>query len=268
MKKEFSEENKAGGAIARSNNSDLEIDLFELFYYFRTKLALIIAAFVVGATVAGLYTYFFIDPLYTATAKIYVVSSSSDTMVDLTDLNLGTGLSTDYEQVIRIRPIVNKVIDDLGLEYTYDELSEMIEISTIKNTRILTIDVTSTDPYEAEQIANAIAEQAETQVPKLMDTPRPHIIEPAIVPMFKSSPSFSKNIMLGALGATAVVLVILTGIFILQDSVNSADDIERMFGSLPLAVIPECNIGELNGKSNKRHKKIRVFEKRKEAVNE
>ena len=112
------------------------------------------------------------------------------------------------------------------------------------------------------QIANDIAKQAEIQIPKLMDTPKPHIIEPAIVPMFKSSPSFTKNIMMGAFVATALVIAILTVIFVLQDTVNSADDIEKMFGSLPLAVIPEGDLGILaEGNTNYSGKKIRTLTK-------
>ncbi len=269
MEKKQIEQKQLKGLRVDNEQDGIEIDLFELLNYFRSKLIFIIAAFILGSILAGAYTYFLVEPLYTATSKIYVVSASTDTMVNLTDLNLGTGLSADYEQVITIRPIFNQVIEDLDLEYTYDQLVEMVKIAVIKNTRIMTISVTSNDPIEAEQIANDIAKQAEIQIPKLMDTPKPHIIEPAIVPVFKSSPSFSKNIMIGALGATALVLGIFTVIFVLQDTVKSADDIERMFGILPLAVIPEGNIGTLAERneptSGKKVKNIKDNKKGKEA---
>ncbi|WP_051656772.1 YveK family protein [Butyrivibrio sp. AE3004] len=268
MEKKHIDKKNFEGLTVEKQQDGIEIDVFELLGYFKSKLVIIIAAFVLGSVLAGAYTYFLVEPLYTATTKIYVVSASSDTMVNLTDLNLGTGLSSDYEQVITIRPIFNQVIKDLDLEYTYEQLLGMVSIAVIKNTRIMTISVTSTDPNEAEQIANDIAKQAEIQIPKLMDTPKPHIIEPAIVPMYKSSPSFSKNIMMGALGATVLVLGIFTVIFVLQDTVKSADDIERMFGSLPLAVIPEGDLGilaeGLETASKKKVKPIRNNNSRKE----
>ncbi|WP_408071418.1 YveK family protein [Butyrivibrio sp. JL13D10] len=268
MEKKHLEQKQLIGLQIENSQDELQIDLFELLNYFRSKLIIIIAAFILGSVIAGSYTYFLVEPLYKATSKIYVVSASTDTMVNLTDLNLGTGLSADYEQVISIRPIFNQVIKDLDLDYSYEQLRGMVSISVIKNTRIMTISVTSTDPDEAEQIANDIAKQAEIQIPKLMDTPKPHIIEPAIVPLYKSSPSFSKNIMIGALAATAVVLAIFTVIFVLQDTVNSADDIERMFGILPLAVIPEGDIGNLaEGKesSGNKIKSIKKGKRNKEA---
>ena len=268
MEKKRIERKTLEGLSIEKKQDEIELDLFELLNYFKSKLALIIAVFILSSVIASAFTYFLVEPLYTATSKIYVVSASTDTMVNLTDLNLGTGLSSDYEQVLTIRPIFNQVIKNLGLEYTYEELLEMVNITVIKNTRIMTISATSTDPNEAEQIANDIAKVAEIQIPKLMDTPKPHIIEPAIVPAYKSSPSYLKNIMIGSLGSTALVLGILTVIFVFQDTVNSGDDIERMFGSLPLAVIPEGDLGTLaegiNASSGKKNRTMKNGKSRKE----
>ena len=232
--------------VIEEQKQDVEIDLVDLFFYFQSKLAIIIAAFVVGAVAAGLITFFFITPKFTASAKLYMVSASSDTLVNLTDLNLGTSLSADYEEVVKIRPIFEDVIKKLDLPYTYEELLRMTTISVVKNTRILTIKVTSTDPDEAYEIANAMAKAAESQVPRLMDTSKPHIIEPAIVPIKKSSPSYSKNIIVGALIGLFIVLGILTAAFVMDDTFNSAEDVEKMFGIMPLTTIPESDIGSLN----------------------
>lgn len=79
-------------------------------------------------------------------------------------------------------------------------LTGMISISTVEDTRILKIAAVSTKPKEAKIIANALAEKAVTEIPKLMGTTAPNIAERAITPKFKSSPSLKKNTMLGALG--------------------------------------------------------------------
>ncbi|MBR4758991.1 MAG: capsular polysaccharide biosynthesis protein, partial [Lachnospiraceae bacterium] len=68
----------------------VEIDLIELMYYFLSKIWYIIIGFVVGGVIAGLVTYFMITPLYTGTAKLYMVSSSKGSVVDISDLNIGT----------------------------------------------------------------------------------------------------------------------------------------------------------------------------------
>ena len=140
---------------------EVEIDLLDLFYYYRSKIILIIAAFVVGAVIAGCVTHFLIVPKYTATSTMYMVSSSSGSVVDLSDLNIGESLSQDYVELIKTRPILEETIDDLNLDYNYEELLGMLDLSVVANTRIIKIGVTSEDPVEAKNIANDIANKAE-----------------------------------------------------------------------------------------------------------
>ena len=81
------------------NEDEIEIDLMGLLYYYKSKLIIIILVFLIGSVAAGFGTYYFITPKYTATSKLYMVSASNDSIVDLTDLNLGTSLSSDYEEL-------------------------------------------------------------------------------------------------------------------------------------------------------------------------
>lgn len=244
----------------KENQDELEIDLVELLFYLRTKLVIILVGFFAGALIAGLITHYLITPKYTATTKMYMVSASSDSIVDLTDLNIGTSLSSDYVEMIRIRPIFEEVIEEEGLSYTYEEMLEMVNVSNITDTRILTITVESADPEEAKVIANALAEKAVAKLPKLMDTSKPNIAEYAILPEEKSSPSYSTNIMVGALGVTVVIVGILVFLFITDDTMKSAEDVEKFFGIMPLTVVPEGDIGSEAEKAEraKRRKKRRL----------
>lgn len=220
-----------------------EIDLYELFTFFLSKWKWILIGIVAGAILSGCYTFFMITPKYTATSKLYMVSSSNDSVVDLTDLNIGTSLSSDYAELLKVRPVLEEIIEDHNLPYQYEELSSMINISPISDTRILMIKVSSTSPKEAKTIANALAKKAVKEIPKLMDTSKPNIAEEAIVPKSKSSPNLMQNTLIGAFLGMLVVLAIYTILFIADDTLNSSEDIEKAFGILPIAVIPE---GKLN----------------------
>ncbi|MBE6046562.1 MAG: capsular polysaccharide biosynthesis protein, partial [Clostridiales bacterium] len=76
-----------------TENQEIEIDLLDLFAFYRSRIVWIIAAFLIGALLAGLTTQFVMTPKYTATSTMYMVSSSSGSVVDLTDLNIGESLS-------------------------------------------------------------------------------------------------------------------------------------------------------------------------------
>lgn len=232
------------------DDNEIEIDLVDLLLYYQTKLVFIIGAFIIGALVAGLVTQFLITPKYTATSTMYMVSSSSDSVVDLSDLNIGTTISADYVELIKTRPIVEGVAEDLKLDYTYGQMLGMLDLTVVSNTRIIKISVTSPDKYEAQQIANALAVKAETELPKLMDAPKPNIAEQAIVPESKSSPSLTKNTLIGALLAMMLVLAVLTVLYLMDDTVKTADDVEKNFGVMPLTTIPEGKIEGLKSSSD------------------
>lgn len=242
---------------------EIEIDFLELLFYFRSKIAVIAAAFTIGVVIAGFISYYLITPKFTATAKMYMVSASSDSIVDLTDLNIGTSLSSDYEEMIKIRPIFEEVIVEEKLIYTYEELLKMVSISTITDTRILTITVESPNPSEAKNIANALAEKAVNRLPKLMDTSKPNIAEYAILPENKSSPSYSVNITAGALGALILILGVLTFFYVTDDTLKTAEDVEIIFSIMPLTVIPEGEIDSGMDKQTKEKKRSRRRKKRR-----
>ena len=54
---------------------------------------------------------------------MYVVSASNDSVVDLTDLNIGTSLTSDYEQLMLSYPVLDQVISDLGLDMETEDLA-------------------------------------------------------------------------------------------------------------------------------------------------
>ena len=229
-----------GGAA--DTRGEIEIDLLGLFGHFRQRLLFIVAGFLIGALIAGLITQFAITPKYTATSKMYMVSSSSQSVVDLTDLNIGQSISKDYVELLKTRPIIEDVIMEQSLPYTYEQLLGMINLTVVSETRILTIQVTSEDKKEAMTIANALAEKGVKELPKLMETPEPHIAEYAIVPVSKSSPSLSRNTMIGALIGLLLMLGLFTIEFLSDDTFKTAEDIEKTFGVMPLTVIPEGKI--------------------------
>ena len=218
------------------------IDLVDLFGFYMSRLPLLIAAIVIGALVAGLVTHFLIPDKYTATSRMYMVSASSDSVVSLSDLNIGTSLSSDYVELMQTRPIVEGVIEELGLDYRYEELVSMLDLNVVNNTRIVKISATSTDPQEAMAVANQMARTAQIQLPKVMEAPTPTIAEYAVLPTKRSSPSMISNVATGSLGLLAVVLIVLTVIYTMDDTIKTSEDLEKAFGVLPLSVIPEGKI--------------------------
>ena len=219
-----------------------EIDLFELLIFYMGRLPLLIAAAICGALLSGLITHFCIADKYTAVSRMYMVSASTSSVINLSDLDIGTSLSNDYVELMKTRPVVEGVIDSLGLDYTYDNLVGMISLSVVPNTRIVKISVTSTDPREAMDIANEMARISRVHLPKVMSAPAPTIVEEAILPKNKSYPSMSRNVAAGTMAALFAVMGVLTVIFLMDDTIRTSEDIEKEFGIMPMTVIPEGTV--------------------------
>lgn len=220
-------------------DSQDEIDIGELLRYLKTKWIVIVAVFLIGVIGAGVGTKCLITPKYTAVSKLYVVSASGKNIVNLDDLRLGTTLSSDYTELLKTRPICSEIISELGLDYTVSQLKSMISIVPIEDTRLLTVSVVSADPEEAKNIANTLADKAVTYLPKLMGISAPNIAEEAITPAVPTSPSTKKNIALGGILALALIVGIYTVRFLMDDTVKTAEDVEKIIGVMPLTVILE-----------------------------
>lgn len=234
------------------NDDAVEIDLVELFYYLRHKLVWLILAVILGGMTAGVISCYLVTPKYEATAKVYMVSASSDFLINLSDLNLGTSLSADYEEMLRIRPVYEKILEELELDYTYEDFMKLIDISTVGNTRVLQIVVEIKDPEESKNIANLLAENAENYLPDLMETSEPNVAEYAILPEEPSSPNIMMNTVIGAIAALVLLCGSFTVKFVMDDTFKSADDIERIFGVMPLTVIPESDSRELKSRKHRK----------------
>ena len=148
------------------------------------------------------------------------------------------------------------MINNLSLPTSYAQLQNSINITNTSDTRILKITVTTTDPQQSADIANELVDQAIIYLPRIMETDPPNVVEQAIVPTHKSSPSYSKNVMMGGMIFVVLYCAILTIQFLMNDTLVTPDDIERNFGVQPLATIPEGNLGSFNRvASNKKKKK-------------
>lgn len=220
-----------------AESKEMEIDLLELFYHILDHWKLVVICFLVGALLMGGYTHFMVTPLYEATAKMYVLSSS-DSVVNLSDLQLGTYLASDYQEVFETHEVTDKVISQLGLSYTKKELLEMLQISNPSGTRILHITVTSPDPAEAAAIANEYFEVASQYVADVMITDKPTMLSSAQVPVNPVSPSMVKNVALGAMLGIVLACGYLVVRFLMDDKVKSAEDITKLTGLPILAEVP------------------------------
>ncbi len=217
--------------------ADATIDLVEMFYRLLGSWKLILCLALVCAIAAGVYTMYFVTPMYRATSVIYVLNRS-DSAINMSDLQIGSALTSDYVKLFSMWEIHEQVIERLNLPYSYGTARSMLSVTNSSNTRMLDLTVTSPSAKEAADMANAYAEVAADYIADRMVTDRPTVISTALVPANPVSPSKTRNIMMGFLlgGVAAAGFVVLR--MLMDDKYKTAEDIRKYTGLITLAVIP------------------------------
>ena len=224
-------------ATVEREDDEVQIDLMELLYRLIEKMRYIVTATVACALAAALITMLFISPKYTARAKLYV-KNGSGSGINLSDLQIGNYLASDYTEVFSNWHVHERVIENLNLPYDYDQMNEMIDISNPNDTRILYIGVTSKDAREAQQIANEYARVAQEFIADKMETSEPSLFEEALLPSKPTSPSLTKNTLLGFFAGLLCSCGFFVVQFLLDDRIRTSEDIERISGLTTLGMMP------------------------------
>ena len=226
-------------ALSQSGTA-IEIDLVELGYEILDKLKYVILAAIIGILIAGVYTFKFVVPQYQAVSKLYILNSN-DSVVNLSDLQLGNYLASDYTEMFKTWEVKEMVRRNLNLSYTYTQLDSMVKVTNPSNTRILYITATSADPQEAVDLANEYAVVISDYVARIMATERPNMLSEAILPENPISPSKARNLILGMMIGLVLSVGLITVRFVMNDSIKSVDDVEKYIGLPVLGIVPTIN---------------------------
>ena len=237
------------------NQTEIEIDLREIFFAIRKWIWAIIAVSFLGGLIAFCYSRFAITPIFTAENSMLVLTKET-TLASLADLQMGSQLTSDYKVLTTSRPVLEEVITNLNLNTTYEKLKYNISVTNPKDTRILNISVKHPNPEMALVIVREVAEVASDFIGEMMEVVPPKIIDKGVMPMKKTSPSNTRNAIIGVLigGVLSTGVVILNAI--LDDTIKTEDDIEKFLELSILSSVPDRkDFVDQDAKSSTRKKK-------------
>ena len=241
------------------NNSDeIEIDLGEVFRLIIGHLPIILLVALIGALCAFIVSKVVLQPQFVSSSKIYVMAynlSDSD-KITTSDLQAGTLLSKDYEEIIKSRHVAENVISRLNLTtngepMVYSTLLKKVSVTTPSDSRVITISCTDGDPYIACDIVNAVREVSAEQIQSIMDMTQVKTVEEGNIPTKPSGPNTRRNVMIGGLAGALLAAFIVILRSLQNDTILTSDDVERYLGVSTLGTIP-LSEGESKSKKLKR----------------
>ena len=226
----------SAGTDKQKNVKPGEIDLVALAIRFLEKAHWIILTALLGAVLAGVYVYFGATPVYETTSKIYIVGS--DTTISLADLQIGSNLAADYQEVFKNWHVHELVDKRLNRNYSYSKLAGMVRVSNPPNTHVLYVTVKSTDPDEAKLLADTYAQVAREFIAAKMDMREPNIFEEAKKRDTPVSPQKTRTIIIGFLIGALLAMAVITIRFLNDDRIMTGEDITKAGGLPVLGMIP------------------------------
>ena len=219
-------------------NDEIEIDLVELFYVLWSKALIILMVTIIAAMGTGLTSKFLIQPIYSSTTKLYILTKSTS-ITSLADIQMGTSLTQDYMELIESRPVVEAVIENLNLDLLYEEMLKKVTITNPSNTRIISITIEDNDPVIAKEIADEFAEVSTARIAEIMETDEPNVVEQGHVAEEPISPNTLKNTVIGAAAGFFLACAAIVTLHLMDDTIKSSDDLERYLGLNTLALVPK-----------------------------
>lgn len=225
-------------------NEEPEINMVRLLGALWKKAWVILLAAGILAGAAFGATALFVTPLYRAEALMYVNSSNisvGGTKVSISqgELSAAQSLVKTYIVILNTRSTLNEVIQRSGVNRTYEELKGMIRAESVNATEIFSINVTSPSPGEAEHLANTIAQVLPEKIASVVEGSSARIVDPAVVPAKKASPSLGRNAAIGGLLGFAAACCTIAVIYLMDNKIHDSDYLIQTYDIPILAVIPD-----------------------------
>ena len=224
-------------------NRDINIDLRKIFSMLKKKVIFIIIISLIGGVLAGCITNFFIEPKYTASIKMHVYSSSdnrvaSNSTITSSELEASQRLVNTYLVVVGSNTFTQKVADKIGNGIKPETIRSMMSCSQIEDTLAFQVNVTSTDPQLAADVANEIANTCPEEIVRILKVGGVEVIDYATPPTSPSSPNLKRNILIGLAFSFAVSFVFFFIKELFDTRIMDEKDLEREFDIPILGTIP------------------------------
>ena len=225
------------GMNVTETESTKQIDIGELLIY------LLILITVLCGVGAYFYAKMTTVPLYRSTAELFIINKGTSDSTSTSAVSVASKTVGDCMRLVAGDTIVDKTIENLGLNITNQALKSKIKTSTPdpNSSLIIDVSVSDQDPQLACDIANELCRVSTTEIRDIMGLDQVNIAtvaKPATAPYNLTFVSTAAKF--AAVGFVFTCLVLFV-IFYFDDKIKTADDVEKYLGLTVLGVIPNIS---------------------------
>ncbi len=194
---------------------------------------------VLGFSVAA----FAIAPTYSSSVMLYVNNSSFNVgdlgfSISSSELTAAQSLAKTYTVLLKNADTLERLIDETGVNYTWEEIYDMIESGPVNETEVMQVTVTCGDPYEAQKIANGIATILPQRIAEIVEGASMEVVDSARVDTDKVAPSITLYTAVGFLVGVLLSMASLIVMALLDNTIHDEEYVIKTYGYPILAQVP------------------------------
>lgn len=214
-----------------------EIDLKEIYSYYKTKIVLILVTIVAVLVVGNIYTNFIRVPMYQSNTTIVLVNSKKGDY-NQSDIQLNKNLVGTYSEIIKSRKVLSKVKSNLNIKTDVGTLAKNISVNSVENAEIIKIVVNDKDAKRAKKITDEVAKVFIDEIKRLYNLENIEVLDEANVALSAYNVNHVKDNVL----FTLVGLVLASGVvfimYYFDTTIKSSEIVEEKLGLTVLGVVP------------------------------
>ena len=155
------------------------------------------------------------------------------------ELNAASDLVDTYVAIMQSRANMEQVIEESGVNYTYEQLREMVSAKAVNSTGLFRVTVNSSNPEEARTLANTIAVILPDKISDIVANSSVEVVDYAVTPHTRVSPSYIKYAAIGLLAGIVLASAVVLVISYFDDVIHDEDYLLQGFDAPILATIPD-----------------------------
>ncbi len=232
--------------MEEEKSGQVELQFSDLVAVLRHCWWIMAIVFVVAAVSLFAFMKATHEPEYTAEASIYVMRSSQDpdsnvgNTTSTSDVSIATYLAKDCPELVKSHRVLERVIYERNLIMDYETLAKRVKVENLENTRMVYLSVRASTPEEAAAVVTTLAEvTCDFMNNEMYDGQklfRP--VDTNVVPQQISNPISLVLILLVAFVLAFAIYAIYLIRFLMDDKINSPEDVEKYLGLNVLGQIP------------------------------
>ena len=220
-----------------------ELDLKELFNIFWSKKVHIILIVLIFIALGVIYTVGFTTPKYTSSTTLLLAGSESSggettNSITTTDITLNSKLVSTYSVLVRSKDVLSQVISNLGMDISWESLRNNVSVSSVEDTEVIEISVTTNNAENSADIANEIAKVFTNKVAEIYNINNVHVVDEAEINNTPSNINHKRDVIIFAFIGLVVAVIYALVANMLDTTIKTAEDIEKDFKLPVLASIP------------------------------